>query len=115
MEGAAVYAVVDGETIAEFTLLDARRQKVAAPGCRVEAHMTHPGMAPLIEPAANEAMVRYVARLRFPMAGGWMLFVKGELADRRPINQRLGEVTVRARWLKRRQGQTQGSACGCRA
>jgi hypothetical protein len=88
--------LVDGAAVLEITLGDRDGQPLSGARLRVEAHMTHPGMAPLIEVAAERGNGAYVARLRFPMAGAWILFVKGELADRRSINQRVGETIVGA-------------------
>ncbi len=40
---------------------------------RVEAFMTHPGMAPVLETAAATRDGVYSVRLRFTMAGEWVL------------------------------------------
>ncbi len=87
--------VVDEEAHAEITLRNRTGQPVRGATLRVEAHMSHPGMAPVIEGAREESDGVYTVRLRLTMAGEWILFVRGTRADNRPIDHRAGATTVR--------------------
>ncbi len=62
----------------EVTILDDARRPVKASTMRVEAFMTHPGMAPMLETARTTRDGVYSVRLRFTMAGEWVLSVKDE-------------------------------------
>ena len=70
--------VVNADTIAEVTILDQSRRPVKGAAFRVEAFMTHPGMAPVLETATPTSDGVQSIRLRFTMAGEWILSVKDE-------------------------------------
>ena len=70
--------VVNADTMGEVTILDQSRRPVKAAPFRVEAFMTHPGMAPVLETATATSDGVYSVRLRFTMAGEWVLSVKDE-------------------------------------
>ena len=87
--------VVDEEARAEITLRNRTGQPVRGAMLHVEAHMSHPGMAPVIERAQDQGAGVYTVRLRLTMAGEWILFVRGTRADSRSIDLRAGATTAR--------------------
>ena len=68
-------------TSARLTLIDARQQPVHAARLRLEAQMSHPGMAPVITDMRERADGVYDADVRLPMAGDWVLVAAGELSN----------------------------------
>lgn len=80
-------------TLAELTLRDGARRPVRGARLRVEGHMSHPGMAPVMATAAERDDGVYEVRLQFTMRGEWILLVTGELPDGRRINQRIDVST----------------------
>jgi hypothetical protein len=88
--------VVDREARLEFTLADAEGRMLSGASLQLEANMTHPGMAPIVEPMIDAGGGTYTAALRFTMAGDWVLGIRGTLPDRRLVDRRLdGVVSVR--------------------
>ncbi len=59
-----------------------------------EAHMSHPGMAPVVVRATERQPGRYVASIQFSMSGDWVVFVSGTLADGTSLRQRIADVVV---------------------
>ena len=55
----------------------------------VEANMTHPGMAPIYAKAEEKSPGTYVARMKFTMAGDWILFLTVKQADGPIIKQEI--------------------------
>jgi len=62
----------------EATILDQSRRPVKGTAFRVEAFMTHPSMAPVLETTTPTSDGVYAVRLRFTMAGEWVLSVKDD-------------------------------------
>jgi hypothetical protein len=53
---------------------------------QLEAHMTHPGMAPVVAPLAARGDGVYAAPLELTMAGPWVVVASGTLADGRRVS-----------------------------
>ena len=60
---------------------------------RVEAHMSHPGMDPVVADAIERGSGIYETRLSLSMPGQWVLVIAGTLADGRRIVEQT-EVTA---------------------
>jgi YtkA-like len=87
--------IVGREALGGVTLFNRSHQPLPGATLRVEAYMQHPGMAPLLEPAADRGVGAYAARLNFTMAGTWTLLLTGTLPDGSTIRHDLGEVNAR--------------------
>jgi hypothetical protein len=91
-----LHPVVDQPVHAVVHLVDAARQPIAHARIELEAHMEHPGMAPVIASAPERAPGVYASDLRLPMAGDWILMVSGSLDDGRRIREEAGHASARA-------------------
>ena len=69
------------DSIAEIQLNDAMARPVTGARLQLEAFMAHPGMAPVGAAVDEQGNGRYVARVRFTMAGDWVVRVQGSRAD----------------------------------
>jgi hypothetical protein len=78
------------ESVAELRLR-ANEAPVDRADLTVHAFMTHPGMAPVAAVVEEQGGGVYRARVRFTMAGDWVLRVQGTSADGRTIDLQ-GEV-----------------------
>jgi len=74
------------ESVANIQVLDAAGQSLRRARLRVTAFMTHPGMAPVEATVDEPALGMYRARVRFTMAGEWIVRVQGTAADGSPID-----------------------------
>jgi hypothetical protein len=62
---------------------------------RIEGHMTHPGMAPLMAEAVERAPGVYESAFAFTMPGDWVLLVAVRLPDGTRVERRIDVANVR--------------------
>lgn len=84
------------ETTARLTVQDGQGRPVRGARLRVEGHMSHPGMTPIVVPATEREDGRYEARMQFSMAGDWMLVVTGDLGNGTRITEQVEVRGVRS-------------------
>jgi len=80
---------VAGPAVLTVRVLDAARRPVRGATLRVEGHMSHPGMAPVLATARDGEEGVYVADLRFTMPGDWILLVSGSLSNGARVQHRI--------------------------
>ena len=88
--------VTEAATVVRVTLLHRNGQPVTAARLRLEAHMSHPGMAPVTSDLIERSNGDYEARLDLRMAGDWVFVVTGELADGRRLTREMKVPAVRS-------------------
>jgi hypothetical protein len=67
-----------GPAVLSLFLADPDSKPVAGARWRLEGHMTHPGMPPVLADATAVGAGRYEARLTFTMAGDWVVLAEAE-------------------------------------
>jgi hypothetical protein len=78
-----------------IVLRDRDRRLVRSTDMRIEAHMSHPGMTPVIANATERDDGMQKVPLQFTMAGDWTVHVTGTLADGRRLDRWLNVPGVR--------------------
>ena len=86
---------VVGDARLEFEVLDADGTPVSIATPRIEGHMSHPGMAPVLATATEVSRGRYASRFAFTMRGDWTLLVLATLPDGRRFERRIDVANVR--------------------
>jgi hypothetical protein len=81
--------VAGAATAVRLTLHHGDGTAVVGARLRLEAHMSHPGMAPITCDVIDRANGAYEARLQLSMAGDWVFVVTGELADGTRITRQI--------------------------
>jgi len=82
-------------TIVRVTLADSHGAPVGGARLRLDAHMTHPGMAPVTSDVIEISAGTYQSSLRLSMAGDWVFVVSGELPDGHRITKEMQVPAVR--------------------
>jgi hypothetical protein len=78
---------VGAVTQINLMLRDADGQPVRGAMLRMAAHMTHPGMAPILADAVETVPGSYAVVVQLTMGGDWTLVASGALPDGRRITR----------------------------
>ena len=82
-------------TVFRFSLQNEHRQPLRGASLRLDAHMPHPGMAPVSGDVVERGEGEYESSLRLTMEGDWVVVVTGTLADGSRITTQTHVVAVR--------------------
>jgi hypothetical protein len=74
-------AVVGSTAVVRVSLRNEQQQPLQGARLQLEAHMTHPGMAPVTAAMIERHAGTYEAQVQLTMAGAWVIVMAGELAD----------------------------------
>ena len=86
---------VVGATILTVTLRGPSGDAVKGATVRLEAHMSHPGMAPVVADARERAPGVYDLPFGFTMPGDWVLVVSATLPAGGRVERRIDVRNVR--------------------
>lgn len=84
-----------GPATLTVTLRDPTGTAVTGARVRLEGHMSHPGMTPVIADAPERTAGIYVAPFNFSMPGDWVLLVSAVLPDGGRVEERIDVARVR--------------------
>ncbi|HET7217085.1 MAG TPA: FixH family protein [Vicinamibacterales bacterium] len=81
-------------TVVAVTLKADDGAPAAGATLQLDAHMSHPGMAPVTADVIERRRGEYEARLQFSMAGDWILVLSGTLANGRRLTKEIRVPSV---------------------
>lgn len=88
-------AATVGPAALTLTVRTSSGEPISGATVRVEGHMTHAGMAPVIAQAIERAPDIYEAAFAFTMPGDWALLVTAVLPDGTRVERRIDVPNVR--------------------
>jgi hypothetical protein len=84
-----------GPAVLELRVLDSAGRRVNGAWLQVEAHMSHPGMAPVMASASELTPGTYRAQLHLTMPGDWLFLVTGSLPGGESVRYQIDLPRVR--------------------
>ena len=86
-----------GPATVRLGVSDAAGRPVAGARLRIEGHMTHAGMAPVLADLREASAGEYETSFDFSMPGDWVLVLTGTLADGRRVHREMSVDAVRGK------------------